>query len=185
MPNTGTLPRSCSDAVARAVTAAGSPGPFERNTPSGAGQHVGAARSRRHDLDLAAGSDELVEDRALDPEVVRDHVQARVVGTDRVRLGSRDERREIAAVGAAVGLRGREQRVAVGGAERPRHRTGATDVTGEPARVDAGDACDLVAVEEPVEVVGRPPVRRPAREIAHDHAAAARRAASSSRSLTP
>ena len=36
MPKTGTLPSNSRHAVARAATAAGSPGPFERKTPSGA-----------------------------------------------------------------------------------------------------------------------------------------------------
>ena len=43
MPNTGTLPSSCSTWAYVPSTASGSPGPFDRNTPSGAMVSTSAA----------------------------------------------------------------------------------------------------------------------------------------------
>ena len=180
MPNTGSLPSSPCTLSRAPSTAAGSPGPFERNTPSGSRASTSAAG-----VDAGTTStwqpacDELVEDRALDPEVVRDDEEASRRRarpcTAPVVVTSRDE---VAPVGAAVGLRGREQRVAVGDAERAR--------ASRPPRGcgASGGGCRCPAMpatrwrsRKPVEVVGRAPVRRPAREIAHDHAAAVRRRA--------
>ena len=67
-----------------------------------------------------------------------------------------------------------EQRVAVGNAERAGHRARAADVARQPPGVDARDARHLVPAEEAVEIVGRAPVRRPAGQIADDHAPASR-----------
>ena len=181
MPNTGTSPSSAAHALgARRRPRPGSPGPFERNTPSGSRASTSAAGRRRgHDLDLAAGRDELVEDRALDPEVVRDHEVRRVVGPDGVRLGGRDlarrgrgrrcRRRPARPRAARRGRRRRTRR-----ASRPRSRMWRVRRRVSMPAI-AGDA---VAVEEAVEVVGRAPVRRAPREVAHDHAATERRARS-------
>ena len=126
MPNTGTLPSSSLHAVARATSTgggiAGTVG--EEHAVGLAGEHVGRGRRRGHDLDLATRCHELVEDRALDPEVVRDDEKAAssgptVYGSAVVTSATRS-----LPVGAAVGLRGREQRVAVGDAERAGHRAG-------------------------------------------------------------
>ena len=99
------------------------------------------------------------------------------VGADRVRLGCGDDAGEIAAVGAAVALGRREQRLAVSRTERARERARGADVAGESPRVDAGDRGNAVAPQEPVDVVGGPPVRRAPGEITHDDTAAVRRAA--------
>ena len=82
---------------------------------------------------------------------------------------------EVAPVGTAVGLRGREQHVAVGHTERTRHRAGRTNVTSEAAGVDPGDARDLMAFEVAAQTLGRAPVRRTPRQVTHDHAPAVRR----------
>src|SRR4051794_40636406 len=102
-------------------------------------EDVGARCRGRNDLDLTTRADELVEDRTLDPEVVRDHEESRIVGSDRVRLGRRNDGREVASVGTAVGFRRGEQRVAIGDAERPGDRAGAANVTREAAGVDPGN----------------------------------------------
>ena len=66
----------------RTPTAAGSPGPFERNTPSGsARQHLGGRGGRGHDLDVAS-PDEVAQDRALDAEVVGDDPAVGAVADD-------------------------------------------------------------------------------------------------------
>ena len=132
-------------------------------------EHVGRRRGRGHHLDLATGLHELVEDRALDAEVVRDHEQARVVRAHRVGLGGRDLGDEIAPVGAAVGLGGREQRVAVGDTERPGIAP-ASRMWRVRRRVSMpGDPGNLVPIEIAAQTFGGAPARRPAREIAHDH----------------
>ena len=65
MPNTGTLPRSFSTWVYVPSTASGSPGPFDRNTPSGrSGQHLFGRRVPRHHREIAARAHEVVQDGA-------------------------------------------------------------------------------------------------------------------------
>ena len=148
MPNTGSVAEQGADVVACVVDGRRITGPVRQEHAVGlAGEHFGRGRGCRHHLDLTAGCDELVEDRPLDAEVVRDHEQARVVGADGVRRRRRDPGDEVAAVGASVGLRGREQRVAVGRAERAGHRAGRTNVARQAAGVDAGDAGHLMTLE--------------------------------------
>ena len=137
-------------------------------------EHRGRRRRCRNHVDPAPHGDEVVEDRMLDAEVVGDDDEGRSVGTDGVRLGGRDRLHEVAAVGAAVGLRRRQQRVTIGASECTGHRTRLADVARQTARVDAGDARDPLCLQEPVEVVGGPPVRGPAREIADDDPTAMR-----------
>ena len=53
-----------------------------------AGEHVGGAASTPGTTStVAAGADEVAQDRALDAEVVGDHAERRVVVADGVRLG--------------------------------------------------------------------------------------------------
>ena len=113
-----------------------------------AGEHVGGGGRRGHDLDLAPRGHELVEDRALDAEVVRDHVEPGVGGTDRVRLGSRDVGREVAAVGAPVATRGVEERLALRGTERAGDRARGAQVPGQAPRVDPRDRRDAMPAQE-------------------------------------
>ena len=143
MPNTGTLPSSAAT-LSRASVDRGR----DRRDRSRGRRRRARARARRppacrrgHDLDLAAGRDELVEDRALDPEVVRDDEEAsrrrgrpctaRAVVTAATR--SRPSVPPSACAAASSVSR-------IGGAERARHRAGVADVAGEAAGVDAGDA---------------------------------------------
>ena len=71
------------------TTAAGSPGPFERNTPSGSRARTSlAGRRRRNDLDSTTGRKKVPQDGALDAEVVGDDAERRVVGAGDVRLGA-------------------------------------------------------------------------------------------------
>ena len=88
MPKTGTSPTSARTVSAAPTTAAGSPGPFERKTPSGlAGQDLRRGRRRRNDLDPATDADQVAEDGALDAEVVGDDPERRVLAADDVGLG--------------------------------------------------------------------------------------------------
>ena len=71
----------------RTATAAGSPGPFERNTPSGSRASTSAAVVDAGTTSTRQPSArEVAQDRALDPEVVGDDVERRVVVADGVRL---------------------------------------------------------------------------------------------------
>src|SRR5262249_12584523 len=79
-------------------------------------EHFLRGRPGWYDLDLATDVDELIENRTLDPEVVRDDVVTGTRRPDRVRLARGHLDREVAAVGAAVFTRRGEQRVTIGGA---------------------------------------------------------------------
>jgi len=118
------------------------------------------------------GVHELIDDRALDPEVVGDHEQTRVVGADGVGLGCGHLGDEVTPVGATVGLGGREERLAVGNTERARHRACRADVARQPTRIDPREPGDVMTFEKRREVFGRAPTRRPAGKVADDHAAA-------------
>ena len=86
MPNTGTTPSSPRDRVGRTHDRGGIARTVrEEHAVGRAGEHVGGGRRRRHDLDAAAGRDEVAQDRPLDAEVVGDDVERRVVVADRVR----------------------------------------------------------------------------------------------------
>ena len=131
----------------RSGTGAGSPGPLDRNTPSGSRASTSAAG-------VDAGTTSTVASRATRwRRIVR--LDAEVVGDDERRVG---RRRAVYGVGRwspaatrstpsvpRLGARGRLQRRLVGGAERAGHRAGVADVAGEPAGVDAGDAGHAVA----------------------------------------
>ena len=71
---------------ARTSIAAGSPGPFERNTPSGLSSSTSSAGVvGGHDRHAAAVLVEQAQDVALDAEVVRDDVMRRLRVAPRVR----------------------------------------------------------------------------------------------------
>ncbi len=79
MPNTGTSPSSPRTVVGRALDGGRVAGAVRQEDAVGlAGEHVGRGRGRRHHLDVAPGADEVAQDRALDPEVVRDDAERRV-----------------------------------------------------------------------------------------------------------
>ena len=107
----------------RRSTAAGSPGPFERKTPSGsrastsaAGVDAGTTSTRQPD------ADEVAQDRALDAEVVGDHAERRVARrpTTYGSVGG-DGGDEVDAVGGRRG-RGRGAHRGLVGAERAGQR---------------------------------------------------------------
>ena len=82
------------------ATGAGSPGPLDRNTPSGWRASTSAAEvDAGHNLDVAEVG-ELVQDRGLDPEVEGDDAPARRCAGDEVRLGGGDLARRSRAVGS-------------------------------------------------------------------------------------
>ena len=175
-PEHGDFTEQAPNALLRADDGRGITGTVgEEDAVGFAGEHFDGRRRGRHDLDLAIGRDELIEDRPFDPEVVRDHEVRRVGPPDGVRRGRRHHTRQVAAIGSAVGLGRGQEHVGIGHSERPRHRARAPDVPRQPARVDAGDGRDAVALEEAFEVVGRPPVRRAPGEVAQDDAATLRR----------
>ena len=143
IPKIGTSPSRPWMAPMVPVTAAGSPGPLDRNTPSGWRASTSAARGAgRHDLDGGELA-EVAEDRRLDAEVVG-HDPAGSVAHG-VGLGAADHRRQVLAVGAGLVERGLLQRGLVRGAEGAGHGPGVADVAGEAAGVDAGDAGHAVA----------------------------------------
>ena len=80
MPNIG-MPEAISfwiSGTAYLPVAAGSPGPFDRKTPSGLSASMSSAvRRRRHDRDLAAGAGQAAQDVALDAVVDGDDVELR------------------------------------------------------------------------------------------------------------
>ena len=124
-----------------------------------AGEDVGRGRGRGHHLDVTPRADEVAQDRALDPEVVRDHAERRVLVARGVGLVGGDGGDEVDAVGGARGRRRGAHRRLVG-AERAGHRALVAEVTGEAAGVDPGDAAHAVLAQQVVERPLGPPVAR-------------------------
>ena len=154
---------------------AGSPGPLERNTPSGSRASTSAAGVAAGTTSTVAERAEVAEHRALDAEVVGDHPER--AGADRVGARRGHLGHEVDTVGARLGQRRGLERDLVGGAEGAVHGAGVAEVAGEAAGVDAGDARHAVAPEEGVEVAVAAPAAAAAGQLADDDAPAERPAA--------
>ena len=140
----------------------------EEHAVGSAGEDVGRGRARRDHLDVTAGADEMAQDRALDPVVVRHHPErsARVARGIRVIGGNGGY--EVDAVGRACSRGGGAHQSFVG-AEGSRERALVAEVPGEATGVDPGDARHVVFDEQVVERALGAPVARATGEIAHHH----------------
>ena len=154
-------------------TAAGSPGPFDRNTPSGFRARTSAAGVDAGTTSTGPSPDRWRRIVALDPEVVGDDAKG-ALAFDAVALVRGHRRHEVDAIGAGLG-RGR------GGQfgdrcrpERAGHGAGAADVPCQSPRIDPGDPRNSGAPQERVERLVGSPVARPARQLAHHDAPAER-----------
>ncbi len=143
-------------------------------------------RLRRDHGQAAAAHGEHAQDVVLDPVVVGDDVKARLVlvrvpfaqrpraGRPFVRRGARHDFREIETRHRRCGFRPSDRRVDIDIADRRRRieatvlRTTLAQDPSELARVDVGDADDLVGGEIRAQITGRPEARDEPRQIA-DH----------------
>ncbi len=130
-------------------------------------------RRRRNDFDATTHAEKMLQDGALDAEVVGDDAERRVVTAGDVGLGRGDGGDEVDAVGAARALDRVTHRGLVG-AERTRERALVAQVAGEAAGVDAADPGHAVTHQQVVEAPLRAPVAVVRREVAHHDTCAER-----------
>ena len=156
-------------------TIAGSPGPLDRNTPSGSRARTSAAGVPAGTTSTVPEPGELAQDGPLDAEVVG-HDPERPAADDGVRPVRRHLVHEVDPARARLAAGHGPQHGFGSVAEGTGHRAAVTEQAGEPPGVDAGDAGDAVAPEQAVEITVGPPVG-PAPGQLPDHHAAAERAA--------
>ena len=164
MPNTGTLPSSARDVVVRRTsTAAGSPGPFDRNTPSGSRASTSAAAVVRR-ARPRPGSPRATSWSRIERLMPKSYATTKrlassgptVYGSVVVTSATRSRPSVPPSACAAASSVSRSATP-----NAPGHRAGVADVTGQAAGVDAGDPGDARGgARKPVEVFGRAPVRR-------------------------
>ncbi len=171
MPKTGTRPTRSATAAVGPGRAAGSPGPLERNTPSGSSASTSSAA-------VPAGTTVTVPSVVSSCTMVvltpKSYATIRrppaapspVPGCSLVVAG-RDARHQVQAVGAVGGGRGGAQLGFGSRAEGARDRTGPADVARQSPGVDAGQRRNAVPAQEGLEGLGGAPVRRLAGQVAH------------------
>ena len=174
MPNNGIPAPSTSRVTPTMWSAvAGSPGPLDRNTPSGLRSAICSKVDRRRQhvaADAAAG--EVARRVGLDAQVERgDGEPLRPIGFHDIGGVGADLARQVGTEHRRLAAHPVQQLVGVGqrvSGEHPGlHRTAAAQVPHHGAGVDARDADDALPDEFVVERAGGPPVRRPRRRVAH------------------
>ena len=171
-----------------ASSGSGSPGPLERNTPSGFSASTSSAEvSGRHHRDAAAHLHQAAQDVALDAEIVGHHVKAGLGRRrERFRRASTAPRAWSTRRASAVETRLARSRPAMVGMERAfstslpqslldrrehsAHHAARAQMADQGARVQVGDHRDAGLLEEAVGLVVGAPVAGDGGKLAHHQA---------------